>query len=69
MHTVYPFKGTDEERRSISFNAIIDESTETDHRREAAYNYAANCVILEDDHLGSRLQRSSKILNKYKHKG
>jgi len=25
MHTVYPFKGTDEERRSISFNAIIDD--------------------------------------------
>ena len=26
MHTVYPFKGTDEERRSISFNAFIDQS-------------------------------------------
>ena len=26
MHTVYPFKGTDEERRSISFNAFIDET-------------------------------------------
>jgi len=26
MHTVYPFKGTQEERRSISFNAVIDES-------------------------------------------
>ena len=25
MHTVYPFKGSDEERRSISFNAKIDE--------------------------------------------
>ena len=25
MHTVFPFKGTDEERRSISFNASIDE--------------------------------------------
>ena len=25
MHTVYPFKGTDDERRSISFNADIDE--------------------------------------------
>ena len=25
MHTVYPFKGNDEERRSISFNAYIDE--------------------------------------------
>ena len=24
MHTVYPFKDTDEERRSISFNATID---------------------------------------------
>ena len=26
MHSVFPFKGTDEERRSISFNAKIDES-------------------------------------------
>ena len=25
MHTVYPFKDTDEERRSISFNAAIDD--------------------------------------------
>ncbi len=25
MHTVYPFRGTDDERRSISFNAFIDE--------------------------------------------
>ena len=25
MHTVFPFKGTDDERRSISFNATIDE--------------------------------------------
>ncbi len=24
MHTVYPFSGTDEERRSISFNANIN---------------------------------------------
>ena len=27
MHTVYPFKNTNEERRSISFNAKIDEKT------------------------------------------
>jgi len=27
MHTVYPFNGTDEERRSVSFNARIDEET------------------------------------------
>mgnify|MGYP001361820401 CR=1 FL=1 len=25
MHAVFPFKGTDDERRSISFNATIDE--------------------------------------------
>tara|TARA_X000001036_G_C20433232_1_gene706113 strand:- start:39 stop:668 length:630 start_codon:yes stop_codon:yes gene_type:complete len=25
MHTVYPFKGTDEERRSISFNGLIND--------------------------------------------
>ena len=27
MHTVYPFKDTKDERRSISFNAIIDEKS------------------------------------------
>ena len=27
MHTVYPFKDTDEERRSVSFNAVVDEET------------------------------------------
>ena len=25
MHTVYPFSGTEEERRSVSFNANIDD--------------------------------------------
>ncbi|MDB3983074.1 2OG-Fe(II) oxygenase family protein [Candidatus Pelagibacter sp.] len=25
MHTVYPFNGTEDERRSISFNALVDE--------------------------------------------
>ena len=25
MHTVFPFKDTKEERRSVSFNAIIDD--------------------------------------------
>ena len=27
MHAVYPFKDTNEERRSISFNAVIDEES------------------------------------------
>ena len=27
MHVVYPFKDTDEERRSISFNAVVDDKT------------------------------------------
>ena len=25
MHTVFPFKDTNEERRSISFNALVDD--------------------------------------------
>ena len=33
MHTVYPFKGTNEERRSISFNAMIDENIFNVHGR------------------------------------
>ena len=27
MHAVYPFKDTNEERRSISFNAVVDDKT------------------------------------------
>ena len=27
VHTVYPFKDTNEERRSVSFNAVIDEKS------------------------------------------
>ena len=26
MHSVFPFTGTDQERRSISFNAVVDDS-------------------------------------------
>ena len=26
MHTVFPFRSSEEERRSISFNALIDEN-------------------------------------------
>ena len=33
MHAVYPFKGTDEERRSISFNAVIDEKIQNVYGR------------------------------------
>ena len=33
MHTVYPFKGTEEERRSISFNGDIDEKIYNDYDR------------------------------------
>jgi len=33
MHTVYPFKSTDDERRSISFNALIDENIFDVHGR------------------------------------
>ena len=31
MHTVYPYKGTDDERRSISFNAFIDDQIFNDN--------------------------------------
>ena len=33
MHAVYPFKGTDEERRSISFNAFIDKKIQNVYAR------------------------------------
>ena len=34
MHTVYPFKGSDKERRSISFNAFIDENVFNVHGQQ-----------------------------------
>jgi len=33
MHAVYPFKGTNEERRSISFNAFIDKKIQDVYAR------------------------------------
>ena len=35
MHVVYPFKGTDDERRSISFNAFIDQKIFNVHGNES----------------------------------
>ena len=48
------------------YDVIIDEAKDIDYRKEQAYNYAANCTILETDPLASRLQRAASVLNKYK---
>lgn len=48
------------------YDITIENADELDMQRERAYNYAANCVILEKDTLSSRLHRVSKILKKFK---
>jgi len=48
------------------YDVIIDNATEQDQLKDREFNYAASCVILNHDSLGSRLSRSKKILNKYK---
>jgi hypothetical protein len=51
------------------FDVTIENAGELDYQKEKAYNFAANSIFLESDQLSSRLQRASKILTKYKHKG
>ena len=56
-------------RRNLNlaeYEVSIENADELDMQRERAYNYAANCVILEKDLLSSRLHRVSKILKKFK---
>lgn len=52
-----------------SFDVSIENADELDYQKERAYNFAANSIFLETDQLSSRLQRASKILTKYKHRG
>lgn len=49
-----------------TYDILIENADELDNQREAAYNYSANCVILNDDNLGSRLARATKIFSKFK---
>ncbi len=48
------------------YDVSIENANTTDMERERAYNYAANCVILEKDLLSSRMHRVSKILKNFK---
>lgn len=50
-------------------HAVDGEPTKVDIQREKAYNYAANCSLLDKDNLASRLKRAKAVLTKYKHKG
>lgn len=49
-----------------TYDIQIENANELDNQREAAYNYSANCVILNDDNIGSRLARASSIFSKFK---
>lgn len=56
-------------RDDLNLNAYdiqVENATELDNQREAAYNYSANCVILNEDNLGARLARATKIFSKFK---
>jgi len=50
------------------YDIHIEDANELDNQREAAYNYSANCVILNDDNLGARLNRAAKVFEKFKRK-
>jgi hypothetical protein len=52
-----------------NYDVTIENATHTDLEKERAFNYAANCVILNNDSLAARLKRSMAILTKYKNKG
>jgi hypothetical protein len=56
-------------RKNLNLNEYdisINNADENDMNRERAYNFAANCIILEKDSLSARLHRASKILKKFK---
>jgi hypothetical protein len=48
------------------YDIRIEDADDLDNQREAAYNYSANCVILNDDNLGARLARATKVFSKFK---
>lgn len=48
------------------YDICIEDADDLDNQREAAYNYSANCVILNDDNLGARLARATKVFSKFK---
>lgn len=49
-----------------SYDVTIEAADEKDVEKERAWIYASNCVMLNRDKLSSRLDRSMKILNKYR---
>ena len=50
------------------YDTVIESADAIDQEKEKAFTYAANCVILNHDNLGSRLKRAVNILSKYKTK-
>jgi hypothetical protein len=58
-------------RKHLSTNAydvIVEDATDLDIKKEKAFVYASNCVILKHDKLSSRLDRAMKILTNYSKK-
>jgi hypothetical protein len=56
-------------RKSLSLSSYdvkIENANDRDKEKERAFNYAANCVILNHDSLASRLKRSIAVLTRYK---
>lgn len=58
-----PIKRTDLAMSDYSFT--VENANDVDWKKERAYNFSANGVILEHDPLSSRMARAKKILTKY----
>lgn len=55
-------------RKDLNLNEYdisIENADSYDFQREASYNFAANCVILNKDPISARLIRARKILKKF----
>jgi hypothetical protein len=47
------------------YDVIVEDADESDIKKEKAFVYASNCVILKHDNLSARLDRTTKILTEY----
>lgn len=50
------------------YNVTIDDASANDIKKEKAFVYAANCVMLSTDTLSARIDRTKKILSKFSKK-
>ena len=51
-----------------NIDLIVDDANEDDKILEKAFNYSNQAIFLQHDNLKSRLQRTSSVMTKYKHR-